>query len=282
MQPTKRDWTLSLLWANLAVAMVVLVLFLGNQVSGVRDLLRVLAYALVYANLVALLGVWLVGGLLKRLARLNLPLVPAVAFCIVAVVPVGCLLVQALLMAIGIVVPQHFWREYLVTLRVSVPLAMVFGMGAGMHASLRSRLHATEQVLREKELAEQRAQRLAAEARLRSLESRIQPHFLFNTLNSISSLIATDPARAEQIVGCLALLLRTSLETTNRPLIPLREELAMVQSYVDIERARFGDKLRGSADVPAALHEAKVPPMSVQVLVENAIKHGITPQAHSG
>ena len=282
MEPRERTWTLSLLWTNLAVAVVVLVVFLGNQVSGVRQLLHVLAYALVYANLVALLGLWLVGGLLKRLARLKLPLVLAVAFCIVVVVPVGCLLVQALLMAIGIAVPQHFWREYLVTLRVSVPLAMVFGMGAFMHASLRSRLQVAEQVLREKELAEQRAQRLAAEARLRSLESRIQPHFLFNTLNSISSLITTDPSRAEQIVGCLALLLRTSLETTNRPLIPLREELAMVQSYVDIERARFGDKLRGSVDVPPAFHEVKVPPMSVQALVENAIKHGITPQACAG
>ena len=74
-------------------------------------------------------------------------------------------------MAIGIVVPQHFWREYVVTLRVSVPLAMVFGMGAFLHASLRSRLQVTEQALREKEVAEQRAQKLAAEARLRSLES---------------------------------------------------------------------------------------------------------------
>jgi sensor histidine kinase YesM len=282
MESTERNWTLSFLWTNLAVAVVVVILLLGNQISGARELLRVLAYALVYANLVALLGTLLVGGLVKRLARRKLPLVPAVAFCIIVVVPAGCLLVQALLMAIGIVVPQHFWREYLVTLRVSVPLAMVFGMGAFVHASLRSRLQTTEQALRQKEVAEQRAQKLAAEARLRSLESRIQPHFLFNTLNSISSLISTDPTRAEQIVGCLAVLLRTSLDTSNRPLIPFREELAMVQSYVDIERARFGDKLRGWVDVPAALHEAKVPPMSVQVLVENAIKHGITPQAHSG
>src|SRR5215472_14377800 len=282
MESTERNWTLSLVWTNLAVAVVVVVLLLGNQISGARELLRVLAYALVYANLVAVLGTLLVGSLVKRLARRKLPLVPAVAFCIIVVVPVGCLLVQALLMAIGIVVPQHFWREYVVTLRVSVPLAMVFGMGAFVHASLRSRLQVTEQALREKELAEQRAQKLAAEARLRSLESRIQPHFLFNTLNSISSLITLDPVRAEQIVGRLAAFLRASLDTSDRSLIPLREELAMTESYIDIEKARFGDKLGGSVNVPAALQEMKVPPMSVQALVENAVKHGITPKVGGG
>jgi sensor histidine kinase YesM len=282
LKSAKRDLTLSLLWTNLAVALVFLIMLLANQIPSVRELLRVLAYALVYANVVALLGLLLAGSIMKRVARRKFPLIPAVAIFIGVVVPVGCLLVQTLMMELGVVVPQHFWREYVATLRVSIPLAVVFGMGAFVHASLRSRLEDTEQALREKALAEQRAQKLAAEARLRSLESRIQPHFLFNTLNSISSLIATDPARAEQIVGCLAVLLRTSLDTSDRPLIPLREELAMVQSYVDIEKARLGEKLRTAVEVPATLHEAKVPPMSVQALVENAIKHGITPQPRGG
>ena len=114
------------------------------------------------------------------------------------------------------------------------------------------------------------------------LESRIHPHFLFNTLNSISSLIAVNPVRAEQIVGRLAALLRAFLDNSDRSLIPLREELAMVESYVDIERVRFGDKLRGSVKVPAELLDAQVPPMSVQSLVENAVKHGITPQSGGG
>jgi LytS/YehU family sensor histidine kinase len=139
-----------------------------------------------------------------------------------------------------------------------------------------------EERLHEKEIAEERARKLAAEARLRSLESRIRPHFLFNTLNTISSLIAVNPAQAEQIVGRLAELLRASLDTSHQPLIPLREELAMVESYIDIERARFGDKLRGSVEVPAELQDAKVPPMALQSLVENAVKHGITPQSGGG
>lgn len=282
MEETKQNWAFSLLWSNLAVAIVVLVLFLSNQISGVRQLLHLLAYTLVYANLVVIFALLLVGRVAEKIALHKPPLILLLAFCIVVVVPVGCLLVQTLLMAIGVVVPQHFWQEYFATLRVSMPLAAVFGVGAFVHLSLRQRLQVTKKALRAKELAEEHAQKLAVEARLRSLESRIQPHFLFNTLNSISSLIAVDPARAEVIVGRLATLLRASLETRDRPVIPLSEELAMVRSYIDIEEARFGDKLRASVKVPVELAEVKVPPMSVQVLVENALKHGITPKVGGG
>ena len=143
-------------------------------------------------------------------------------------------------------------------------------------------MRVAEEKLHEKEVSEERAQKLAAEARLSSLESRIHPHFLFNTLNSISSAIAVNPAKAEQIVGKLAVLLRASLDNSNQTLIPLQEELAMVESYLDIEKSRFGDKLRGSTEVSDDLRSARVPPMSVQALVENAVKHGVTPQRGGG
>jgi LytS/YehU family sensor histidine kinase len=216
------------------------------------------------------------------LARRKPSLVATFALCFFGVVPVGILMVQALLMGIGIEAPQHFWLQYFDTLRVCMPLAVVFGLGAIVYGALQERVQTAEEKLHEKEVAEERARKLAAEARLRSLEAQIHPHFLFNTLNSISSLIAVDPPRAEQIVGRLAALLRASLDSTNQTLIPLREELAMVESYVDIERVRLGDKLRGSVKVPAELQDARVPPMSVQSLVENAVKHGITPQSAGG
>jgi LytS/YehU family sensor histidine kinase len=104
-----------------------------------------------------------------------------------------------------------------------MPLALVFGLGAFVQGSLKGRVQDMEKKLHEKEVAEERARKLAIEARVRSLEARIHPHFLFNTLNSISSLIAVDPARAEQIVGRLAVLLRASLDTSTQPLIPLRQ-----------------------------------------------------------
>jgi LytS/YehU family sensor histidine kinase len=282
MPPTKGQWAFSLLWINLAVAVVVLIQIAGHQISSLRDLLQVLVYSLVYANLTGVLGTLVIGSLAQRLTLRKFPLIPVVLAGIVVFTIVGCLLAQTLLMAIGVVVPRNFWREYFNTLRIALPLASVFGLGALVHASLRGRVQIMEGKLHEKEIAEERARKLAAEARLQSLESRIHPHFLFNTLNSISSLIAVNPVRAEQTVGQLAVLLRASLDSGQQPLIPLRQELAMVKSYIDIEKVRFGDKLKGCVDVPAELEDAKVPPMSVQSLVGNAVKHGIASQSAGG
>jgi two-component system sensor histidine kinase AlgZ len=281
-QKKKNEWLFPLLWVNLSVAVVVLILISANLISSTRELPQVLAYSLVYANLTGVLGVLTLSRLAERLALRKLPLIPVLGLGIILVVVLGCLLAQTLLMVIGFVVPHNFWLEYLHTLRVALPLAVVFGLGAMVHGSLRERLQVAERKLHETRAAEERARKLAVEARLHSLESRIHPHFLFNTLNSISSLITLNPARAEQIVGRLAVLLRASLDNGNHSLIPLQQELAMVESYVDIERVRFGGKLSGSVNVPAGLQNAKVPPMSVQALVENAVKYGIAPQTGGG
>ena len=278
----KRQWAFSFLWINLAVALVVLMLFAGNQFSGARQLLQVLLYTFVCANLTGAAGVWLIGGFAARFAGRTIPLVIAVGLGVVGLTALACLISQALAVQAGFVAPQHFWQAYFNSLRFAMPLAAMFGLGASVHGSLRDRLRQMEKKLHEKELSEERTRKLAAEAQLRSLESRLQPHFLFNTLNSISSLVAINPARAEQIIGRPSALLRASLDTNNRSLIPLREEMAMVESYMDIERVRFGEKLRGSVEVPAEFEDTPVPPMSVQSLVENAVKHGITPQTGIG
>ena len=282
MSVTKSNWLFSLMWINVAVGIVVLVLLTGNQIASARELLHVLGFSLVYANLTGVLSILILGALMARAEVRKLPQVPIVFAGILALSTAGCLLAQALLMAIGVVVPQHFWPEYLRTLKVALPLAAVFGLGALVHGLLRERVRIAEEKLHEKEAAEERARKLAIEARLRSLESRIHPHFLFNTLNSISSLIPVNPTRAEQIVGRLAILLRASLDNSNQPLIPLQQEIEMVESYLDIERVRFGEKLRGSTEVSDDLRRAKVPPMSVQALVENAVKHGIAPLSGGG
>ena len=280
MDPRKNRWAFALIWINLAVAVVVLIQIAGNQISSTRELLYIVGYSLVFANLTGVLGVLILGTVMERLQRRRLPPIPAAVLAILALTGVGCLLAQTLLMVIGLVVPRHFWADYFDTLKVAVPLSAVFGLGALLHASLQDRVHSAEEKLHEKEIAEERARKLATEARLRALESQIHPHFLFNTLNSISSLIASNPARAEQIVCRLAALLRASLDNSNQPLVPLRQELAIVESYIDIERARFGDQLRSAVKVPPELRDAQVPSMSVQSLVENSVKYGITP--HSG
>jgi hypothetical protein len=105
MAPMKHKWAFSLFWINLAVAVVVLVLIVGNQISSVRELLHVLTYALVYANLTGAMGVLVLGGLAERFA-LRSPLVPVVAVGVIVLSALGCLLAQTLLMEIGFVIPQ--------------------------------------------------------------------------------------------------------------------------------------------------------------------------------
>ena len=102
-------------------------------------------------------------------------------------------------------------------------------------------------------MEQERANKLLAEARLSSLESRIHPHFLFNTLNSIAALIPSDPQRAEDTVGKLASLLRFSLNAHHSGLVPLAQELKIVRDYLEIETTRFGPRLRYEIAVPESL-----------------------------
>jgi LytS/YehU family sensor histidine kinase len=112
---------------------------------------------------------------------------------------------------------------------------------------------------------------------LASLTARLQPHFLFNTLNSISSLIRTDPIAAEHLLGRFAALLRASLDAREGELVTLRKELKLVTDYLEIQHARYGNRLRYELDIPAALLEARVPPFSIQTLVENSVKYAVAP-----
>jgi hypothetical protein len=128
--PTKSNWLFSLAWINVAVAIVILIQLTGNQISSARELFHVLAFSLVYANLTGVLAMFAIGWLAARAEVLKLPLALFLFLSILVFSTVGCLLAQLLLMAIGFVVPQHFWLDYLRTLRVALPLAAVFGLGA--------------------------------------------------------------------------------------------------------------------------------------------------------
>jgi sensor histidine kinase YesM len=273
----ERRWVFSLLWINLAViVMVPLIQMASNQATEAKDLWTAWGHALVYGNVAGFPAALIIPWVIDRAARGRLPLVPVVILGCLVFTALGCLAAQTLLWGTSGVALPAFWAEYFRTLRMTTLFSVAFGLGVFFYASTRERLRHVEARLHEQELAAERTRTLAAEARLRSLESRVHPHFLFNTLNSISSLIKTAPARAEEMVGKLAALLRSSLDNTNRPLIPLRQELTMVGDYMEIERVRFGGRLRGAVDVPPDLREVMVPPLCVQSLVENAVKHGIT------
>ncbi len=115
----------------------------------------------------------------------------------------------------------------------------------------------------------------AREAELRALRAQVDPHFLFNSLNAVSGLIGHDPERAREMVQRLADFLRSSLTLGAVPRITLAQELALVSSYLEIERVRFGDRLRVRIDMEEGIEEVQTPPLLLQPLAENAVRHGI-------
>ncbi len=128
----------------------------------------------------------------------------------------------------------------------------------------------------ERKLQEQ--EQLLLQARMEALQSQINPHFLFNTLNSISSLVRFDPDTAREMIVKLANILRRLLRKTDA-FVPLREEISFIDDYLDIEVVRFGrDKLRVIKDLDTASLDVLVPSMMLQPLVENSIKHGLSPE----
>jgi hypothetical protein len=115
----------------------------------------------------------------------------------------------------------------------------------------------------------------AREAELRALKAQINPHFLFNSLNSLRALMPPEHERSRATVSRLANLLRASLATDQEPLVPLSRELSMVEGYLEIEKLRHEERLRWKIDASPAARDWPVPPFALQCLVENSIKHGI-------
>jgi signal transduction histidine kinase len=141
-------------------------------------------------------------------------------------------------------------------------------------------IHGTEMALRffrqvrEKEQREAQLLALTTQAELKALKAQIDPHFLFNTLNTIASLIHSHPDQAEATVERLAEMFRYVLNGGERGLVPLREELAFVDGYLEIERARFGERLRVTREIVPEVLDVPVPSLILQPLVENAVRHG--------
>jgi LytS/YehU family sensor histidine kinase len=131
-------------------------------------------------------------------------------------------------------------------------------------------------------LAEAELETRLVEARLKSLQQQLHPHFLFNTLHTISALMHRDRQAADDMLIKLSDLLRLSLDRTNRQKVSLKDEIDFLQKYLEIEQKRFGDRLRVHMDVDPATLDAQVPNLLLQPLVENAVKHGIAPKIGGG
>ena len=148
-----------------------------------------------------------------------------------------------------------------------VVLLFVWGMGyLGYHWFTRSR---------REEIRNLRLETANRENQLGNLRSQLNPHFMFNALNGIRALIDEDPLRAKQAITQLSAILRNSMSTVRRETVPLGEELDIVRAYLDLEAMRFEERLQVNYDVEPGLEREPVPPMMLQTLTENAVRHGI-------
>jgi LytS/YehU family sensor histidine kinase len=164
----------------------------------------------------------------------------------------------------------HIGPEWFYRLRLPLHLPVWFIVIAASHALY---------FYRRGQEKERQALELAAglaQARLDALKMQIQPHFLFNALNSIAALVHKDPAAADEMIGALSEFLRCTLAGSARQEVPLLEELEFVRRYLAIELVRFGDRLQCELDVPPETFGALVPMLILQPLVENAVRHGLS------
>jgi sensor histidine kinase YesM len=268
-----RTYFLRMLWIVPAVTVAITLLF---YVLGFLNLSRAAQHILaifVYSACISIPSMLLVTFVSVRYtAKIPRAIVLVQAVCLVCTATVGSLLADLIIWGIGIV--QHgFWAEFRSSTPFSIFISLAIGLAFSTYATLQGRLQITELQLRSRQVEQERANKLLAEARLSSLESSIHPHFLFNTLNTIAALIPSNPQLAEDTVGKLASLLRFSLNAQHSGLVPLVQELKVVRDYLEIESTRFGQRLRYQILVPQSLGSIKVPPLSLQTLAENAVKH---------
>jgi two-component system LytT family sensor kinase len=140
---------------------------------------------------------------------------------------------------------------------------------------------------REREAVEQRSRETllrqqVTEAELRALRAQINPHFLFNSLNTIADLAVRDPSRAETMTLRLASVFRHVLAHSARPLTSVHDEMEFLRAYLNIEEVRFGDRLKVEIDVAPKVAAEAIPSLILQPLVENALKHGLGPKGGPG
>ena len=138
------------------------------------------------------------------------------------------------------------------------------------------------QNFRASELAQSSLKTQLAQAQLRALKMQLHPHFLFNTLHSISSLVLEDPPKANSMIARLGDFLRLTVENSEQQLVTLKEETEFLRCYLDIEQVRFGDRLTVAFELEPQTLSAQVPHLILQPVVENAIQHAIAPRAARG
>ncbi len=203
------------------------------------------------------------GKLFWRLAGMSFLLAVAVE---VVITPVGVLMRSTTLRAQF----ENSWYYALFSF-------VLFGIWSILYIAFQSYFR-----YRESEFQRLQLQASLREAELRALKAQVNPHFLFNCLNNVRSLVVEDGERAREMLLRLSELLRYALDSGQRERVPLSRELEVVRAYLDLEKLQFEERLHWRIEGPSDAMDAMVPPMLIQQLVENAIKHGIEKQAAGG
>jgi hypothetical protein len=183
------------------------------------------------------------------------------------------------LLAMRAMAGPGFWQKVFAATWMFQLLAAAFAYAAAFGLGLVVQTFDREHEGREREA---RLEATAHAAEIEAIKGQLRPHFLLNSLNSILALIDDDPGEARRMIGRLSSLLHTVFDGLDEPFVPLDKELGMVRDYLEVERIRFGDRLQFSVDADPAAGNALVPPLLLQPLVENAVRHGIEPNASPG
>ena len=275
---------LRLAWLNASVGLALALAFwLAQRGSGAHSFSDEIASSLIHAFAYGSAFGLLMPYLGERLTALRAPWNwISMTAALLPVAGAASLVVELCLLGSGLLRPEEFWADYLFKSVSVFFVALLVGLCVYAYENFRDQIQATNLQLRTQELEKERALKLATEASLASLESRLHPHFLFNTLNTISALIAEDPPLAERMVQRLASLLRASLDACHQSRITLAGELKLVTDYLEIEKSRFRERLFYAVEVAPGLEPLLVPPLILQPVVENSVKFAVSPRPEGG
>ncbi|HKF49464.1 MAG TPA: histidine kinase [Terracidiphilus sp.] len=266
-KPSRAYWACQLLgWGGygLGYYLAVLVPF---QSAGPRQIVADFAYCAA-----GVLGTHLLRARIKSRGWTELSYAAMAPRLVVGALLVGALQTLALDGCLTLYGLVNWKRE------IIVPVVSVTVISSAVLVLLWLAIYLTIHAIRRRRAAELdalRSQLIARDTSLRALQQQLNPHFLFNCLNSLRGMIDEDRARAQEMVTRLAELLRASLRQDECNAIPLAEELATVNAYLELESVRLEERLRIRREISPSTHSALVPPMLLQGLVENALKHGI-------
>ncbi len=275
---------LHIVWLNLAIALALAFAFWTAQTKGsYLTLSDEIITSLIHSAIYGLMFGLAMPYLSERLIIIRVPWNwAAIIASLLFTAFVSTMLVELCLAGLGYLTVESFRQEYIFKSLGVFFIALVIGLSIHLYEIFRDHIQVTNLQLRTQELEKERALKLVSDARLASLESRLHPHFLFNTLNSISALISEDPLLADKMVQRLSSLLRTSLDACEQSSMSLDEEINLVTNYLEIEKVRFRERLKYSIDVATEIMSFQIPPLTLQPIVENSIKFAVSPRPEGG